>query len=127
MPTNNSEDELADKTHEDIACAKKDDNTQYTIVTDDFNAKIDKRQHHDTEYVGNFGLRKLAQAKILPTVDFIRSQQEQFEKELGKKLGILTSHENKTIDELAENNNQDIRNVTKKMGSRIKTQKKGIN
>ncbi|KAF2881043.1 hypothetical protein ILUMI_25131 [Ignelater luminosus] len=55
--------------------------------------------------------KKLAQAKKLPTADFIRSKQEQFERQSGNP----TSDESKTTDELVEKISQDIQTATKKM------------
>lgn len=55
-PTSKSDDESIEKLYEDIEQARKLENTYYTIITGDFNAKIGEKQQHDSEYIGNFGL-----------------------------------------------------------------------
>lgn len=55
-PTSMAQDEQIEQLYEDIAHAKNLENTQYVIVSGDFNAKIGRRQPGDSKYIGYFGL-----------------------------------------------------------------------
>lgn len=55
-PTGSSDNEEAETFYEDMIKARRQEKTQFVIITGDFNAKIGTKEDGDTHYIGHFGL-----------------------------------------------------------------------
>lgn len=55
-PTGSSEDEEGETFYEGLGQARRPEESQFVIVTGDFNLKIRTIEQGDTRYVGSFGL-----------------------------------------------------------------------